>query len=118
MHGEKKVFIRDGFGPVLRALHEAGAIEVPKETFRMCDGSLGMELPLRDSDYCVWVIGKRNACSRSHDWQVALRIGDPPSGIHANTLTKIEQTPPGTRKTNFREVIAFSQAPNQSSGAK
>ena len=72
-----------------------------------------MELPLHESAYRVWKIERRRARSCSHDWQVALRIGDPPSGVFTKNLTKKNQTPPGIRKTNFREVIAFSQAPNQ-----
>ena len=91
LHVESEVFIRDGFDPVLRALHATGVEEVPPETFRTCDGSLGMELPLHDSDYRVWAIKTRNACSRSHERLVGLRIGDPPSGILADNLKKIDK---------------------------
>ena len=97
-HLGSEVFIRDGSDPVLRALHEAEAVEVPPETFRMCSGGLGLDLPLHDSDYRVWALKKRNACSRSHGWQVALRIGDPPSGILAINIKNAEQTPPGDEK--------------------
>ena len=64
----------------------------------------------------AWALEKRNACSRSHGWQVALRIGDPPSGILANNITSItclKQTPPGMREANFRVVIAFLRALQQ-----
>ena len=43
----KHVFIRDGNDPVVRALHEVQADEVPPETFRMCDSTLGLDTPLR-----------------------------------------------------------------------
>ena len=82
-------FIRDGSDAVLRALREAGAEEVPPETFRLRGGSLGMDLPLRDSDYRVWALKKRNTCSRSHGWQVALRVGDPPRGILATNIKNV-----------------------------
>ena len=44
---------------------------------------------------------------------MGLRIGDPPSEILANNLKTTDRTPPGMRKCNFREVIAFLQASRQ-----
>ena len=49
----KLVFIRDGNDPVVRALHEVQAEEVPPGTFRMCNGALGLDTPLLGSDYRV-----------------------------------------------------------------
>ena len=59
-----QVFIRDGNDPVVRALREVQAEEVPPESFRMCNGALGLDTPLLGSDYRVWALEKRNACSR------------------------------------------------------
>ena len=42
-----------------------------------------------------------------------MRLGDNASGEWTNFLTSTSQTPPGMRKANFREVIAFLQAPGQ-----
>ena len=109
----KQVFIRDGHDPVVRALHEIRAEEVPLETFRMCNGALGLETPFLGSDYRVWALAKRKTCSRSHGWTVGLRIGDPPSGILTDNIKSVKQTSPGIRKANFREVIAFLQASQQ-----
>ena len=108
-----KVFIRDGTDPVLRALHETQAQEVPPESFCMCNAELGMETPLLGTDYRVWALPTRKACSRSHSWTLGVRVGNPPSGYLTYSVEKMEQTPPGMRKTNFREVIAFLQASHQ-----
>ena len=109
----KQVFIRDGHDPVVPALHEIRAKEVPLETFRMCNGALGLETPFLGSDYRVWALAKRKTCCRSHGWTVGLRIGDPPSGILTDNIKSVKQTSPGIRKANFREVIAFLQASQQ-----
>ena len=58
-HLGSEVFIRDGTDPVLRALREVNAEEVPPGTCRMCNGALGMDLPLRDSDYRVVKISSK-----------------------------------------------------------
>ena len=108
------MFTRDGTDPVLRALRAAEATEVPLDDFRMCNSRLDMELPLSGSSYRVRKLRPRRVCvARTHGWQVALRVGNPPSGALTNSLKYNTQTPPGVGKTNFREVIAISQAPNQ-----
>ena len=107
------VFIRDENGPVVRALHEMKAEEVSPETFRMCDGMLGLETPLKGSAYRVWSLKNRNKCTRSHEWSVGLRIGFPASGAQIRRITQVTQTPPGMRKANFREALAFLQAEHQ-----
>ena len=109
----KHVFIRDGHDPVLRALHAAGAAEVPPETFRMCDGDLGLDTPLAGTGYRVWALHDRVACVRSHEWSVGLRIGNPATGTRIGEISSVNQTPPGMRKANFREAIGLLQAPGQ-----
>ena len=109
----KFVFIRDGKDPVLRALHEIQAQEVPPESFCMCNDKLQLETPLRGSSYRVWALPARNTCSRTHSWTIGVRVGNPPSGSLTYSVEKMEQTPPGMRKTNFREVIALLQASHQ-----
>ena len=62
----------------------------------------------------MWRPRQRRVCvARVHDWQVALRVGNPPSGALANNLQSNTQTPPGIRKTNFREVLSILQVPHQ-----
>ena len=108
------MFTRDGTDPVLRALRAAEAAEVPLDDFRMCNSRLGVELPVSGSSYRARKLRPRRVCvARTHGWQVALRVGNPPSGALTNSLKYNTQTPPGVGKTNFREVIAISQAPNQ-----
>ena len=73
-----------------------------------------METPLKGSGYRVWKVPKRATCTaRTHNWKVGVCVGNPPSGALTNWITHVEQTPPGVRKTNFREAIAILQAPNQ-----
>ena len=107
------VFIRDGMDPVLRALHDIQAQEVPPESFCMCNAKLELETPLQGTDYRVWALPARNTCSRTHSWTIGVRVGNPPSGYLTYSVEKMEQTPPGMRKTNFREVIALLQASHQ-----
>ena len=107
------VFIRDGKDPVLRALHEIQAQEVPPESFCMCNEKLQLETPLLGSNYRVWALPGRNSCSRTHSWTIGVRVGNPPSGYRTHEVEKVEQTPPGMRKTNFREAIALLQASHQ-----
>ena len=113
MHVTQDVFTRDGSDPVLRALRAVEAKEVPLDDFRMCNSQLEMELPLQGSGYRAWGIKRRRACVRTHEWQVALRVGGPPSGVLTNNLKENAQTHPGIRKTDFREIVAFLQSPNQ-----
>ena len=114
MHADAtSIFIRNGNDPVLRALRVAEASETAQASFRMCNASLGLHTPLLGSDYRVWTLKPRNACSRTHEWTVGLRIGDPPSGIQIHKIKRVTQTPPGMRKVNFREALAFLQAPRQ-----
>ena len=107
------VIVRDGTDPVLRALHAIKAVEVAPETFRMCDGMLGLDTPLKGSAYRVWSLESRNKCARSHEWSVGLRIGLPATGSLVHRITKATQTPPGLRKANFREALSFLQAEHQ-----
>ena len=109
----KHVFVRDGTDPVMRALLEVKAEEVPQEAFRMCDGTLGLDTPLKGTGYRVWALPERTACPRSHEWSVGLRIGIPPSGTRIHDILSVSQTPPGLRKANFREALSFLQAPRQ-----
>ena len=77
MHVTQDVCTRDGTDPVLRALQAVEATEVPLDDFRMCNLQLEMELPLLGSGYWVWGIKRRRVCARTHEWQVALRVGGP-----------------------------------------
>ena len=81
------IFTPGGTDPVLQALRAAGATEVPLDDFRMCNSHLDMELPLSGSGYQAWRLRQRRVCvARVRDWQVALRVGNPPGGALANSL--------------------------------
>ena len=56
---------------------------------------------------------QRVCIARVHDWMAAIRVGNPPSSALANCHKSNDQTPPGIRKTNFREVLSILQVPNQ-----
>ena len=69
---------------------------------------------MKGKSHRAWRLRDRRVCvARVREWQVALRVGDPPSGAPANYLQSNTQSPPGIREANFRGAVSILQVPNQ-----
>ena len=97
-------------GPLAEALKAAQATRVDPGEFRTLDGNASLLRPLFRRDFQVWKPPNRKARygEQCHNWRLGVRLGP-----GSKCVSDLDATPPGIRKTGFREVMEVLRSPRQ-----